>query len=144
MVLDSIIFKLLSGSSCKIKFLNATAQLVEPLESKKFSRFSLQYKEVEDRSNDLETWEPRFAGHQSPQEREESYYAHDQKINCGFVGGPKGSPSTGFDMAEDDVRYMSRCHIAVSSCIFGKSDNLRTPYNKVVSGYFMLFLFFMN
>ncbi|XP_008810917.2 uncharacterized protein LOC103722220 [Phoenix dactylifera] len=122
-----------SGSSCKIKFFNSTAQLVEPLESKKFSRFSLQYKEVEDRPNDLENWEPRFAGHQSPQEREESYYARDQKINCGFVRGPKGSPSTGFDMAEDDVRYMSRCHIAVSSCIFGKSDSLRTPYNKVVT-----------
>ncbi|KAG1328126.1 hypothetical protein COCNU_01G020600 [Cocos nucifera] len=122
-----------SGSTCKIKFMNTTAQLVEPLESKKFSRFSLQYKEVEDSSNDLENWEPRFAGHQSPQEREESYYARDQIINCGFVRGPKGSPSTGFDMAEDDVRYMSRCHIAVSSCIFGKSDNLRTPYNKVVT-----------
>ncbi|XP_058087890.1 uncharacterized protein LOC131234911 [Magnolia sinica] len=122
-----------SGSSCEMKFLNSTAQLVEPLESRKFSRFTLQYTEVENRPNVPEEWEPRFAGHQSLQEREESFYAHDQTINCGFVKGPNGSPSTGFDLAEDDVRFMSSCHIAVSSCIFGNSDNLRTPTNKMVT-----------
>ncbi|MQL75877.1 hypothetical protein Taro_008260 [Colocasia esculenta] len=112
---------------CEIKFLNSTDLLVEPLEKKKFSRFSLRYKEVEDRPGGVEEWEPRFAGHQSLQEREESFYARDKKINCGFVKGPKGSPSTGFDLAEDDVKFMSSCHIAVSSCIFGNSDRLKTP-----------------
>ncbi|KAL6010641.1 hypothetical protein ACLOJK_001078 [Asimina triloba] len=122
-----------SGSSCDMKFLESTAQLVEPIESKKFSRFSLQYTEVEEQPDGAENWVPKFAGHQSLREREDSFYAHDQKINCGFVKGPKGFPSTGFDLAEDDMRYMSSCHIAVSSCIFGNSDNLRTPANKVVT-----------
>lgn len=122
-----------SGSSCEMKFLNSTAQLVEPVENKKFSRFSLQYVEVEERPNESMNWEPKFAGHQTLQEREESFYARDQKINCGFVKGPKGSPSTGFDLAEDDVRYMKSCHIAVSSCIFGNSDHLRTPYSKLIT-----------
>ncbi|ERN12818.1 hypothetical protein AMTRI_Chr11g155040 [Amborella trichopoda] len=122
-----------AGASCDMKLLNSTAQLVEPLQSKKFSRFSLQYTEVEERPSGVEQWEPRFAGHQTLREREETFYARDQRINCGFVKAPKGYPSTGFDLAEDDMKYMQRCHIAVSSCIFGNSDNLRTPTGKMVS-----------
>lgn len=115
-----------------MKLLNSTSQLVEPLESRKFARFSLQYTEVEEKPDGERQWELRFAGHQSLQEREESFIAHDQKINCGFVKGPEGSPSTGFDLAEDDGNYISRCHIAVISCIFGNSDHLRTPSVKTV------------
>ncbi|KAL5558449.1 hypothetical protein UlMin_034660 [Ulmus minor] len=122
-----------SGSSCEIKSVNSSAQLIEPLESKKFARFSLQYTETEDKPNGQEQWEPRFSGHQSLKERENSFVAHDQKINCGFVKGPKGYPSTGFDLAEDDENYITRCHIAVVSCIFGNSDHLRTPAGKSVS-----------
>jgi len=130
-----------TGSSCEMKFLNSTAQLIEPLENKKFSRFSLHYTQLEEMPNESSNWEPRFAGHQSLQEREESFYARDQKINCGFIKGPKGSPSTGFDLAEDDVKYMSSCHIAVSSCIFGNSDHLRTPYNKQVPFSYLSYIF---
>lgn len=122
-----------SHSSCEMKFLDSTALLVEPLENKKFSRFSLQFTKIEEKSSREKVWEPRFAGHQSPQEREQSYHAHDQKINCGFIKGPSSAPSTGFDLAEDDMKYMSSCHIAVSSCIFGNSDHLRTPYLKTIS-----------
>uniref|UniRef100_A0A5B6Z9B4 TOD1/MUCI70 glycosyltransferase-like domain-containing protein n=1 Tax=Davidia involucrata TaxID=16924 RepID=A0A5B6Z9B4_DAVIN len=121
------------SGSCEMKFLNSNAQLVEPLESRKFARFSLQYTEVEEKPNGQEQWESRFAGHQSLKEREESFFAHDLKINCGFVKGPKGSPSTGFDLAEDDAKYISTCHIAVISCIFGNSDRLRAPMGKTVS-----------
>ncbi|KAJ9145997.1 hypothetical protein P3X46_028319 [Hevea brasiliensis] len=121
------------SGSCETKFLNSTSQLVEPFESHKFARFSLQYVEMEERPNVDEQWEPRFAGHQSLQEREESFLVHDQKINCGFVKGPEGSPSTGFDLAEDDANYVSRCHIAVISCIFGNSDRLRSPTSKMVT-----------
>ncbi|XP_011001770.1 PREDICTED: uncharacterized protein LOC105141171 [Populus euphratica] len=120
-------------SGCGMKFLNSTTRLVEPFESRKFARFSLQYTEIEEKPEGQEQWEPRFAGHQSLQEREESFLAHDQKINCGFVKGPEGSSSTGFDLAEDDVSYISRCHIAVISCIFGNSDRLRSPVNKMVT-----------
>uniref|UniRef100_A0A7N0TMX3 TOD1/MUCI70 glycosyltransferase-like domain-containing protein n=1 Tax=Kalanchoe fedtschenkoi TaxID=63787 RepID=A0A7N0TMX3_KALFE len=114
-------------SGCDMKLLNSTAQLVEPLESKKFARFSLQYTAKEENPQGNMQWEPRFAGHQSLQERESSFLARDQTINCGFVKSPEGYPSTGFDIAEDDARYISTCHIAVVSCIFGNSDHLRTP-----------------
>lgn len=115
-----------------MKVLNSTAQLVEPLLTRKFARFALQYVETEEKPDGQPDWEPRFAGHQSLEEREASFLARDQKINCGFVRGPGGSPSTGFDLGEDDANYISRCHIAVVSCIFGNSDRLRTPANKMV------------
>ncbi|GAV59352.1 DUF616 domain-containing protein [Cephalotus follicularis] len=121
------------SGSCDMKFLNSTAQLIEPLASRKFARFFLQYKEMEEKPEGEEQWKPRFAGHQNLQEREKSFLAHDQKINCGFVKGPKGSPSPGFDLAEDDANYISRCHIAVISAIFGNSDRLRTPTGKTVT-----------
>ncbi|KAH1191381.1 hypothetical protein GmHk_20G058663 [Glycine max] len=112
---------------------DANFQLVEPLESRKFSRFNLQYTETEEKPLGDEQWVPRFAGHQSLEERESSFLARDQQINCGFVKGPEGSQSTGFDLTEDDANYISRCHIAVISCIFGNSDRLRTPATKTVT-----------
>ena len=125
-----------------MKLLNSTTQLVEPLESRKFARFNLQYTETEEKPQGVEEWVPRFAGHQSLEERGNSFFARDQKINCGFVKGPQGSPSTGFDLAEDDASYISRCHIAVISCIFGNSDRLRTPaYKSVMVLMYLLFQF---
>ncbi|KAJ7969704.1 Transmembrane protein (DUF616) [Quillaja saponaria] len=121
------------SGSCQVKFANSIAQLVEPLESRKFARFMLQYTELEEKPIGEEQWMPRFAGHQKLEEREKSFFARDQKINCGFVKGPEGFPGTGFDLAEDDASYISMCHIAVVSCIFGNSDNLRTPTDKTVT-----------
>ncbi|WCJ44137.1 hypothetical protein M5689_024825 [Euphorbia peplus] len=121
------------SGSCDMKLINSSSQLVEPFESRKFARFSLQYVDKEEKPDGIDQWEPRFAGHQSLQEREESFLAQDQKINCGFVKGPEGSPSTGFDLSEDDTNYISRCHIAVISCIFGNSDRLRSPTAKMVT-----------
>ncbi|KAJ8431445.1 hypothetical protein Cgig2_014938 [Carnegiea gigantea] len=122
-----------SAAKCEMKLLNSTAQLVEPLESREFARFSLSYTEKETKPDGIDHWEPRFAGHQSLREREESFMARDQQINCGFVKGPEGYSSTGFDLAEDDSRYISTCHTAVVSCIFGNSDRLRSPFSKTVS-----------
>ncbi|XP_031393136.1 uncharacterized protein LOC116204908 isoform X2 [Punica granatum] len=119
--------------SCEMKIYNSTTQLMEPILTRKFARFALQYVEEEEKPDGEPDWEPRFAGHQSLEEREASFLAQDQKINCGFVKGPEGSPSTGFDLAEDDANYISRCHIAVVSCIFGNSDRLRTPANKMIT-----------
>ena len=59
------------ASSCEMKLLNSTAQLVEPLESRKFARFSLSYTEREEKPDGVDNWEPRFAGHQSLRERED-------------------------------------------------------------------------
>lgn len=115
-----------------MKILNSTAQLVEPLESEKFARFSLQYTTIEEMPIGNVPVEPSFAGHQGLKQREESFLAQDQTINCGFVKGPGGS-STGFDFAEDDAGYIRSCHIAVVSCIFGNSDRLRGPTGKTVT-----------
>uniref|UniRef100_A0A1J3CM33 TOD1/MUCI70 glycosyltransferase-like domain-containing protein n=1 Tax=Noccaea caerulescens TaxID=107243 RepID=A0A1J3CM33_NOCCA len=122
-----------SGASCEMKLLNSSQQIVEPLNTRKSARFSLQYIENEDKPDGEEQWEPRFAGHQSLEDREKSFLVQDKKIHCGFVKNPKGSPSTGFDLTEDDTNYISRCHIAVISCIFGNSDRLRPPANKMIS-----------
>ncbi|KAF8085070.1 hypothetical protein N665_0683s0012 [Sinapis alba] len=122
-----------SGASCEMKLLNSSQPIVEPLNTRKSARFSLQYIEHEDKPDGEEQWEPRFAGHQSLQEREASFFVQDKKIHCGFVKAPKGSPTTGFDLTEDDTNYISRCHIAVISCIFGNSDRLRPPANKMIS-----------
>ncbi|RCV37493.1 hypothetical protein SETIT_8G067400v2 [Setaria italica] len=121
-----------SGSTCEMKFLNSTAQLVEPVRNEKFASFNLEYVEVEEKPVGSEYWEPRFAGHQSLEEREESYKARDQQLKCAFVKSPNGT-STGFDISDDDRKYMSKCHIAVSSCIFGNSDRLRTPFGKTIT-----------
>ncbi|KAK9095948.1 hypothetical protein Sjap_021445 [Stephania japonica] len=122
-----------SGPPCEMKFLNSTAQLVEPSESPRFSKFSLQYTEVEERPEGQTQWEPRFAGHQTFEEREDSFYVSDKKLNCGFVKGPVGSSGTGFEMEEVDAQFMSSCHIAVSSCIFGNSDFLRSPSLEMIT-----------
>ncbi|KAI3758625.1 hypothetical protein L6452_06192 [Arctium lappa] len=123
------------SGACEMKILNSTMKLVEPPENRKFARFSLEYTELEENINKLEPWKPKFAGHQNLEQREQSFVAHDQTLNCGFVKGPKGYPSTGFDLAEDDVTYISSCHIAVISCIFGNSDRLRSPMGKTVSRF---------
>ncbi|KAK9943449.1 hypothetical protein M0R45_009056 [Rubus argutus] len=122
---------------------NTNSRHVGVISGHSFKKIALRFKKkskapqfsgsLEDKPEGQDQWEPRFAGHQNLQERENSFLAQDQKINCGFVKGPKGSPSTGFDLAEDDANYISRCHIAVISCIFGNSDRLRMPYGKTVS-----------
>ncbi|KAG8089527.1 hypothetical protein GUJ93_ZPchr0011g26883 [Zizania palustris] len=121
-----------SGSTCEMRILNSTAQLVEPAKNEKFASFNLEYVEVEEKPVGSEYLEPRFAGHQSLQEREKSYLARDQQLKCAFVKGPNGT-STGFDISEENRKYMSKCHIAVSSCIFGNSDRLRTPFGKTIT-----------
>ncbi|XP_023636687.1 uncharacterized protein LOC17883432 [Capsella rubella] len=122
-----------SGVSCEMKLLNSSQQIQEPLNTQNFAAPSLQYIQIEDKPEEEEQWEPKFAGHQSLQEREDSFLVQEQKIHCGFVKAPEGLPSTGFDLTEDDANYISRCHIAVISCIFGNSDRLRHPANKMVS-----------
>ncbi|KAG7557212.1 hypothetical protein ISN44_As11g032000 [Arabidopsis suecica] len=124
-----------SGVSCEMKLLNSSQQIKEPLKTQNFAAPSLQYIQMEDKPDGEEQWEPKFAGHQSLQEREDSFLVQEQKIHCGFVKAPEGLPSTGFDLTEDDANYISKCHIAVISCIFGNSDRLRHPANKMVSSF---------
>ncbi|GJZ88748.1 transmembrane protein [Tanacetum coccineum] len=132
--------KRLKRRACEMKIHNSTVTLVEPPENRKFAKFSLQYTELEENINNLEPWKPQFAGHQSLEQREQSFVANDQTLNCGFVKSPKGYPSTGFDLAEEDEAYIGSCHIAVISCIFGNSDRLRSPMGKTKLRAFLVCL----
>lgn len=111
---------------CKVGFFESVDDLVEPESYMNFTEISLRYVNREEKF-DNNQFEPRFGGHQTLEEREKSFYATNQTIHCGFVKGPDGFQSTGFDLDEKDKRYMDLCTIVVSSCIFGSSDFLRRP-----------------
>lgn len=111
--------------ACQLKLLKA-ARLREPVENKKFARFSLLYTKKEEKAR-----ETRFAAHQSLLEREQSFIATNSNINCGFVTGTNAS-SSGFDVDEADSTFMRMCHICILSCIFGNSDRLRSPIGNML------------
>lgn len=120
---------------CEVGFAKLVDELVEPKDSVNFTEFSLGYIDREETSYG-HIFELRFGGHQTLEERENSFYARNQTLHCGFVKGPVGSPSSGFDLSEKDKEYMNTCRIVVSSCIFGSSDFLRRPTSKKVSELF--------
>ncbi|CAN6479215.1 unnamed protein product [Victoria cruziana] len=115
---------------CSIGFLDSTDSVVEPRDFQNFSQFSLEYVVKEE---NLYGDGPRFGGHQSLGERESTFFARDQKLHCGFIRGPEGSPSTGFDLDKKDKEYMNSCRIVVSSCIFGNFDFLRQPTSRKIT-----------
>ncbi|XP_062161345.1 probable hexosyltransferase MUCI70 [Alnus glutinosa] len=119
---------------CEVGFVESVDDLVEPNDLVNFTQFSLEYIDKEEIfHNNL--FEPRFGGHQTLAEREKSFYARNQTLHCGFVKGPPGYPSTGFDLDEKDKAYMYTCKVVVSSCIFGSSDFLRRPARRLISEY---------
>ncbi|KAK7362281.1 hypothetical protein VNO77_04391 [Canavalia gladiata] len=120
---------------CEVGLLESVDGLVEPKNYMNFTWFSLEYIDHEEKTSQIDLFEPRFGGHQTLEERENSFYAQNQTLCCGFVKGPPGYPSTGFDLNEKDKAYMFRCKIAVSSCIFGSSDFLRRPTSRLISQY---------
>lgn len=120
---------------CEVGFRESVDGLVEPKNYMNFTWFSLKYVDHEERTSKNDLSEPRFGGHQTLEERENSFYAKNQTLHCGFVKGPPGYPSTGFDINEKDKAYMFGCKIAVSSCIFGSSDFLRRPTSRLISQY---------
>lgn len=122
-----------SDFPCEVGFAESVDNLVEPKDFMNFTQFSIRYIDREEIISEHGIFEPRFGGHQTLQERENSFYARNQTLHCGFVKGPVGYPSTGFDLNEKDREYMNTCHIAVSSCIFGSSDFLRRPTSKKVN-----------
>lgn len=120
---------------CKVDLRDPDGTLVEPTAFSNFVNFSLRYVERENVPSHVNPVTPRFGGHQSLEEREQSFHAVDQTIHCGFVEGFEGSPSTGFDLDKEDKMYMNTCTVVVSSCIFGSSDFLRRPTSKMISQY---------
>ena len=129
MIINLVSFK--PGYLCDIDFLDTTAGVQEPKPNIKFENFSLNYIQYEDPQG-IAGWEPRFAGHQTLLQRNNSFIASDQPIHCGFIKEYGSSRSSGFDLTEEDTQYMSTCKIAVTSCIFGSSDNIRSPRNRRV------------
>ncbi|ONI30802.1 hypothetical protein PRUPE_1G273700 [Prunus persica] len=107
--------------------------LVEPKEVMNFTLFSLEFIDQEGIPSLSNIYEPRFGGHQTLEEREQSFFAKNQTLHCGFIKGPPGFSSTGFDIDVKDKAYKNKCKIAVSSCIFGSSDFLRRPTSKKVN-----------
>ncbi|KOM31427.1 hypothetical protein LR48_Vigan01g098200 [Vigna angularis] len=120
---------------CEVGFLESVESLVEPQSYVNSTWFSLEYVDHEERTSKNHLFEPRFGGQQTLEERENSFYAKNQTLHCGFVKGPPGHPSTGFDINEKDKAYMYKCKVAVSSCIFGSSDFLRRPTSRLISQY---------
>ncbi|KAL0909240.1 hypothetical protein M5K25_020088 [Dendrobium thyrsiflorum] len=139
--------QLRSDGPCEVSFTKSVEHLVQPENYMNFTKFSLDYvlQEQQHYSNNS-MLQPKFGGHQTLEERENSYYARNETLHCGFVKGPEGYPSTGFDVNEKDKEYMARCRVAVSSCIFGSSDFLRRPTSKLIGTYskknvcFLMFL----
>lgn len=134
-----------SDFPCEVGFVESVDDLVEPNDLLNFTQFSLEYIDKEEIfHNNL--FEPRFGGHQTLAEREKSFYARNQTLHCGFVKGPPGYPSTGFDLDEKDKAYMYTCKVVVSSCIFGSSDFLRRPTRRLVNELYLtncsLFIYF--
>lgn len=120
---------------CDIEFAKSVEYILKPKDYLNFTHFALKYVEKEDKSLIKSPNELKFGGHQSLEEREKSFYARNQTLHCGFVKGPDGIETTGFDLDEKDKRYMSSCVIVVSSCIFGSSDFLRRPTSRLISEY---------
>lgn len=107
--------------------------ILDPKDYLNFTHFELDYVGKEEQSLMTSQYTPKFAGHQTLEERKRSFYAKNQSVHCGFVKGPDGMASTGFDLDEKDQKYMKSCTVVVSSCIFGSSDFLRRPTSKLVS-----------
>nr|XP_019710141.1 uncharacterized protein LOC105056565 isoform X3 [Elaeis guineensis] len=120
---------------CEVRFLESVDDLVEPENYMKFVQFSLTYITKEEIPDENNIFKPQFGGHQTLKQRENSYYARNQTLHCGFVKGPEGFPSTGFDLHEKDKEYMATCKVVVSSCIFGSSDFLRRPTKSKIHTY---------
>ncbi|CAM8885952.1 unnamed protein product [Rhodiola kirilowii] len=120
---------------CEVNLLPSVDYFIEPKDYLNTSDFSLEYISKEETPSDNTLIEPSFGGHQTLEERENSFVARNQTVHCGFVQGPDEYKSTGFDLDEKDKSYMKNCVVAVSSCIFGSSDFLRRPTSKKMSDF---------
>ncbi|PKU77273.1 uncharacterized protein LOC110094319 isoform X1 [Dendrobium catenatum] len=72
-----------------------------------------------------------FGGHPSLSQRNDSFdIKESMTVHCGFVGGKKPGQGTGFDIDDDDLLEMDKCHgVVVASAIFGKYDVMQQPKN---------------
>lgn len=128
-----VVFSLPPDFPCEVGLKESVDYVMEPRQVMNFTQFSLHYIDREEKpSTSSRIYEPRFGGHPTLEEREQSFYAENQTLHCGFVRGYSSS-STGFDLDMKDKAYMNNCKVAVSSCIFGSSDFLRRPTSRKVN-----------
>ncbi|CAI9764323.1 unnamed protein product [Fraxinus pennsylvanica] len=67
---------------------------------------------------------PLFGGHQTWQQRDESYKVKPtMKVHCGFMQGG------GAEMAAADIKYVKKCRFVVASGIFDGYDTPHQPSN---------------
>lgn len=119
---------------CEVGLKESVDYVMEPRQVMNFTQFSLHYIDQEEKPSTSNIYEPRFGGHPTLEEREQSFHAENQTLHCGFVRGYSSS-STGFDLDMKDKAYMNNCKVAVSSCIFGSSDFLRRPTSRKISDF---------
>ncbi|KAL8224493.1 hypothetical protein R6Q57_019968 [Mikania cordata] len=120
---------------CKVELKDSVEALVEPKTFWNNVKFSLEYIVKENIQPYANHITPRFGGHQTLEEREQSFHAVNQTIHCGFVERFEGFSNIMFDLDTEDKMYMNTCTVVVSSCIFGSSDFLRRPTSKMISQY---------
>ncbi|KAK9935163.1 hypothetical protein M0R45_022275 [Rubus argutus] len=94
---------------CEVGLKESVDYVMEPRQVMNFTQFSLHYIDQEEEPSTSRIYEPRFGGHPTLEEREQSFYA-EIKL---FIA----------DLSE------------VSSCIFGSSDFLRRPTSRKVSDF---------
>ncbi|XVE88056.1 hypothetical protein DITRI_Ditri19aG0037700 [Diplodiscus trichospermus] len=72
-----------------------------------------------------------FGGYPTLKQRNDSYDIRDSmNVHCGFVKGSKPGRGTGFDIDDNDLLEMERCHgVVVASAIFGAFDIIQQPNN---------------
>ncbi|EOY28228.1 F3H9.11 protein isoform 1 [Theobroma cacao] len=72
-----------------------------------------------------------FGGYPTLKQRDDSYDIRESmNVHCGFVKGSKPGHGTGFDIDDNDLLEMEKCHgVVVASAIFGAFDIIQQPKN---------------
>ncbi|KAK9070863.1 hypothetical protein SSX86_009431 [Deinandra increscens subsp. villosa] len=110
---------------CSIPLASDPEKVVIP-EKKSPSKFvqSLSYFEEEDANTNGSQSSPLFGGHQSWEQREDSFkLKSSMKVHCGFI------KNGGAEMSHKDMEYVKKCKFVVASGIFDGYDTPHQPSN---------------
>ncbi|XVE51344.1 hypothetical protein DITRI_Ditri02bG0032600 [Diplodiscus trichospermus] len=92
---------------------------------------SLTYIYEENLNKETEFGGSDFGGYPTLKQRDDSYDIRESMdVHCGFVKGSKPGRGTGFDIDDNDLLEMEKCHgVVVASAIFGAFDIIQQPKN---------------
>ncbi|XP_038997174.1 uncharacterized protein LOC120121983 isoform X2 [Hibiscus syriacus] len=85
---------------CEVGLADAVDNILEPKNYMNYTQFSLDYVEREENRLHANSRQNRFGGYQTLEERENSFFARNQTIHCGFVKGMSRLSSPGFEISE--------------------------------------------